>query len=262
MSSGKSGLADLFGWRGDVLRSGDLPPAPYVDPSREAGKAIAGNLRNLPEAAELARRSDAANVSNYAALMEQLIPGYSSISGNISGSIESMSRGEIPADLAAYLGRKNAELGITTGTSGSDFDRNRLARNYGLTSLDLINRSLDSAARWMQTVSAGVPRMDFTRSFVSPELQIQNQWRNEENRWNVNWLGEQLDAQPSNAERAYSKVADYIADFATLALSYGTKSAMGGGGGGDTGGAVQGYENQWYIPMQGNNGTAYTPRGY
>lgn len=262
MSSGKSGIADLMGWRGDVLRSGDLPPAPYVDPSREAGKAISGNLRNLPEAAELARRSDAANASNYAALMEQLIPGYSNIAKNISGSIESMSRGEIPSDLAAYLGRKNAELGITTGTSGSDFDRNRLARNYGLTSLDLINRSLDSASRWMQQVSAGVPRMDFTRSFVSPELQIQNQWRNEENRWNVAWLGAQLDAQPSNEERAFAKIADYVADFATLALSYGTKQMTGGGGAPAGDGAVQGYENQWYIPQQGNAGTYYAPQGY
>lgn len=229
-SSGKSGIATALGLRGDVLRSGDLPPAPYVNPSAEARKAIEGNLRNLPEAAMLGARTQAEQDKILLASLERLIPGWSNISKNIAGNIESLSRGELPQDVQNLIGRQAAEMGISTGTSGSDFNKYRQLRNLGLTSLQATDQALNSAARWMQTVSSGAPKFDFTRSFISPEVQIQNQWQNETNRWNVAWLGAQLDAQPSNSEQAWAQVLDYVADYATTAAGAG----MGGMGGAKT----------------------------
>lgn len=236
-SSGKSGIATLLGFRGDVIR--DAPPAPYVDPSREAGKAIAGNLRNLPEAARLGAETNEQLIAQYLDSLRTLIPNFDQISGNISGNIEALSRGELPQDVQNLIGRKAAEMGVVTGTSGSDFDKYRSLRNLGLTSLQATDQALTSAARWMQTVTSGAPRFDFTRAFISPEVQIQTQMQNEINRWNVAWLETQLKAQPSNAEQAYAQILDYVADFATSAAGVGM-GGVGGGGMGGMGGAAGG----------------------
>lgn len=228
-SSGKSGIATLLGWRGDVIR--DAPPAPYVDPSDEALKAITGNLSNLPDAARLGARTQAEQDKQLLASLERLIPGWSDIAKNITGNIDSLSRGQLPQDVQDQISRKAAEMGISTGTSGSDFDKYRSLRNLGLTSLQATDRALDSATRWMSAVRSGSPQFDFSRMFISPETQIQTQMWNESNRWNVAWLETQLKAQPSNAEQAYSQIADYIADFATSAAGVGMGGVGGGAGG-------------------------------
>lgn len=243
----QSGIATLLGWRGDVLRSGDLPPAPYVDPSAEALKAITGNAANLKDAAALGAATNTELLEQYQTLLRKLIPNWDSISGNVSKNIDAMSRGELPPDVQNMIQRNAAEMGVTTGTSGSDFDKYRSLRNLGLTSLQATDQALNSASRWMAAVTSGAPKYDFTKMFVSPELQIQNQWRNEENRWNVKWLGEQLDAQPSNAEKFGAQVMDYIATWATTAASAysggmgaGNNAPQQGGGGPYGGGSSWG----------------------
>lgn len=232
-SSGKSGLATAFGLRGDVIR--DAPPAPYVDPSQEALKAILGNLRNLPEAAKLGARSQEELDQQYLSMLQRLIPGFGQTNANIGKNIESMSRGELPQDVQNLIQRNAAEMGVSTGTSGSDFDKYRSLRNLGLTSLQATDQALNSAARWMQAVAGGAPKINFTNSFISPEQQIRTQMWNEENRWNVAWLETQLKAQPSNSEQAWAQVLDYVADFATTAAGAGMGSVGGGGGAGGTG---------------------------
>ena len=254
-SSGKSGLATLFGWRGDVIR--DAPPAPYVNVTEEQRKAIEGNKAILPELTQLAEGVNEANADQFIAMMNRLIPGWSNLNNTITGNIASMARGELPQDVQNMIGRQAAEMGISTGTSGSDFDKYRSLRNLGLTSLQATDRALYSASRWMAQLSAGAPRFDFTGMFQSPAMRIQTQMWNEENRWNVAWLETQLKAQPSNAEQAYAQIADYVADYATMAASiYGNKAMQGGGGGGNMG-AIEGYEGQMYVPRQGNAGTYY-----
>ncbi len=263
-SSGKSGIATALGLRGDVIR--DAPPAPYVDPSQESLKAILGNLSNLGKASALGERTQQQLDAQTLASLERLIPGWSNISKNISGNIESMSRGELPQDVQDFIGRKAAEQGIATGTSGSDFDKYRSLRNLGLTSLQATDRALDSASRWMQTVRAGAPRFDFTRMFVSPEAQIQTQMWNESNRWNVAWLETQLKAQPSNSQQAWGQVLDYVADFATSAAGVGMASVGGGGAAaGGAGGSAgmagytggQGFSAAEMNQVYGNYGPGY-----
>lgn len=240
-SSGKSGIATALGLRGDVLRSGDLPPAPYVDPSQEALKAILGNLRNLPEAAKLGARSQEELDQQYLSMLQRLIPGFGQTNANIGKNIESMSRGELPQDVQNLIQRNAAEMGVSTGTSGSDFDKYRSLRNLGLTSLQATDQALNSAARWMQAVAGGAPKINFTNSFISPEQQIRTQMWNEENRFNVKWLGEQLDAQPSNSEQAWAQVLDTVADYSLMAASiYGNKAMGGGAGAGAAGGGGAG----------------------
>lgn len=241
-SSGRSGIATALGLRGDVIR--DAPPAPNVNPAEEALKAILGNLRNLPDAAKLGAGAQEALDKQLLASLERLMPGWSNLSQQITGNIASQARGELPQDVQNMIQRNAAEMGVTTGTSGSDFDKYRSLRNLGLTSLQVTDQALNSAARWMQATTAGAPKFDFTRAFISPETQIQTQMWNEENRWNVAWLEKQLKAQPSNSEQAWAQVLDYVADFATSMIGVGTagigKGGSGMGGGGGTGGGMDG----------------------
>lgn len=259
-SSGKSGIATALGLRGDVIR--DAPPPPRVDPTAEALKAILGNLSNLPDAARLGERTNTELTEQHLNVLRQLIPNWDQISGNVSKNIESLSRGELPQDVQDLITRKAAEQGIATGTSGSDFNKYRGLRNLGLTSLQATDRALDSASRWMQAVQAGAPRFDFSRMFVSPELQVQTEMQNEVNRWNVAWLETQLKAQPSNSEQAWAQVLDYVADYATMAASiYGQKAMGGGGAGAGSGmGGYTGGQGFSASEMQGVYANAYGNR--
>lgn len=226
----------------------DAPPAPYVDVTTEQRKALEGNLKNLGDLSALGGRTQAALDEETIAMLRRFIPNWDEIAGNIGDTLASESRGEVPQDVQDFLSRKSAELGISAGTAGSQFDKYRTARNLGLTSLQLADKAIDSTSRWMAAVKSGAPRFDFTSMFQTPAQRIQTGMWNEQNRWNVAWLETQLKAQPSNAEQAYAQIADYVADYATMAASvYGNK-AMGGGGaaaGGGGGAGMYGGGSSW-----------------
>lgn len=234
-----SGLATGFGLRGDNPKA---PIYKKVDVGAEAQRALDANLSMLPDAAKLGAQTQEALTSQLITTLNQLIPNWSQISGNVSKNIESLSRGELPQDVQNLIGRQAAEMGITTGTSGSDFDKYRSLRNLGLTSLQATDQALNSAARWMQTVMSGAPKFDFTRSFISPELQVQSTFRNNENQYKADWLTNQIDALPSNWERAGAQALDYVATVATQALGMGM-GGMGGGGAGQTSQPAQPYNS-------------------
>jgi hypothetical protein len=226
MSSGKSGIATLLGLRGDKPKVPDFDP---IDPSDEQRQTIAGNLANLPGAANLARQSNDASAANYLAFMEKVMPGFGQNNSKIMENIRAMLSGQLPSDVENYIGRKAAEKGIVRGTGGSQFDQYGALRDLGLTSLEVTDRGLDAATRWLSASRA--PMMDHTAMFISPMQRINvTQW-NKTMQWQRDWLNNQIKALPSNEEMAYAQMLDYVADFATMAAGVGVGSIGGGGGG-------------------------------
>lgn len=191
---------------------------------------IAGNLKNLPEAERLAGKTNEATARQFLAMMERIMPGFGEISKTITGNIKSQVSGELPADVERLIGREAAEKGIVRGTGGSQFENYGALRDLGLTSLELTDRGLNSAQRWMATVSSGAPTFNVTSMFISPAQRIATEQWNEVNRYNAQFLRNQISMLPSNAEMAGAQILDYVATWATTAASMGTSSMMGGGG--------------------------------
>jgi hypothetical protein len=58
-----------------------------------------------------------------------------------AGNLGSALKGELPDDVKQMLAQRAAELGISSGTSGSEFNNFRSLRDLGLTSLDRMDKA-------------------------------------------------------------------------------------------------------------------------
>lgn len=240
-SSGKSGIATLLGFRGESPNSLKVPPAPYVDTTDAQKDAVLGNLANFPDIAKLGSETNEEMAKQYLALLQML--GLKGLYDQNTSNLESMSRGELPKDVEDYLARKAAEEGVVAGTSGSggeksEFDKYRKLRHLGLESLALTQRALGSSAQWL--AQAGNRQFNFTSMFQTPAMRIATEQWNEVNRFNAQFMRNQIKMLPSNEDMFYAQVLDYVADWATIMSGYGTATMMGGaaGGGGGGGGAT------------------------
>lgn len=240
----QSGIATLLGLRGDKPEAPDFVP---VDVTEEQKKAILGNISNLPGIADLGAATNKETAAQYLTMLEDL--GLKGLYDQNTKNLESMSRGELPQDVEDAIARRSAEAGVTSGTSGSEFNKFGKLRNLGLTSLDLTQKALGSSAQWL--AQAGNRQFNFASMFVSPAQAIATEQWNTSMKWNVDWLKNQLKALPSNEEMAYAQMLDYVATISTSALGAGMGS-MGGGGG--AGGGTQNAGNISGSPYAGQYG--------
>lgn len=228
-------LGSAYGSKSELY--GKRPDVPdQIDYEKALSESVATNKRLLPDLAELAKLS----TEEFANVLEKAMPGYKNLRDSGTSQIASMVRGEIPADVENLLERQAAERGISLGYAGSQFGTNQLVRNLGLTSLDLVQRGLDSASRWIS--QAQNVTFDFSKSFLSKEDAI----RKTEFNWNRDWLSAQVKAAPDPAVRGafdsemaflgmvlsvYGGGAGYTGQYRNT--GYGTSGGGGGGGGAD-----------------------------
>ncbi len=217
---------------GEMLFGADKPVAPEFRPvnyTDEQLKAAQGNLANLGKITQLGSETNLALAKQHLAMLDA--QGLGDIYRQGTANLESQLRGELPKDVEDYIARKAAESGVTSGTSGSEFNKYGKLRNLGLTSLDLTQKALSSAGQWL--ANASIPQFNFTSMFQTPQQRVETAKWNESMRWNQQWLENQLEAMPGKHQRAYKMIFDYIATFATTAAGAG----MGGIGGGAGAGA-------------------------
>lgn len=174
------------------------------------------------------------------ARMKQLIPDLDTINAGVSGNIASMVSGQIPSDVAAQVARSGAAKAFAGGFGGSQRAGGLVARDLGLTSLQLTQQGLDSASRWLSTARStmNAPQMDVTSMFITPQQQLQNQWRNETARMNLAWTKAQIDAQHDWRTQLGNSIQQTDAMITQTALSMvgGMAGGMLGGAGGMLGG--------------------------
>lgn len=219
---------------GELIRGDMKPKVPKwfnVDTTTEQGAAIAGNLLNFDDAAKLGAKTQEELLRQLMTSLEKLMPGYGALNQQIMGNIASEARGEVPVDVQNFIQRQAAERGITTGTSGSDFDKYRATRNLGLASLELTDRAIESASRWMATTTSRLPTSDFTQMFITPQQRIATTFQNRVMKFNRDWMENQIDAQPDAWQRALANLFDNIEEIGQSALGSWAGGAMGGGGG-------------------------------
>jgi len=177
------------------------PPAPKVNAGQEAGKAIAANIENLPQAQTLAEQ---VNLFNRQQLMDQLkefAPFASETTKAQSKNLMEMAQGPLPKDVISQIFRSGAAKSMAGGTAGSQFAGNLTARDLGLNSLQMMNQSFANNNMYLSGIRQNMmaPSFDVSSMFLSPAQQIQSQMWNETNRFNRDYLASQLRAAQSAA---------------------------------------------------------------
>src|SRR5687767_4812315 len=132
-------IGDQFGSENALYgRRPDVPEFP--DFGEAVGKALESNLFNLPRIEELATKS----TELYRSLLDVSTPGATGLIDKGTANIASMVSGEIPEDVQRQLANLNAEHATAGGYGGSLFSGARKARDFGLTSLSIMNQGLSA----------------------------------------------------------------------------------------------------------------------
>lgn len=246
----------------------DVPRAPFVDPQSAQQTAISGNYSALPELERLGRGVDKYNLSQRLQMLSQGIPGFTDIREAGSDALLSQLRGEIPQDVGDELQRNANARAFAGGYGGSGMAGNLTARDFGRTSMDLINRGQAVAPGWLGTLGSLLPEQFNVQSgFLSPSEQINaGQW-NETMRYNRDWLQNKLDSLPDPETAAIAESVGGLTDMvAAAALAWaggGIGGAIGGAGGGMIGSQLGGMFGGGGTPQSSDIGaiigSAWTP---
>lgn len=171
-----------------------LPPWHGLDFGVEQGRAVRNNLAIAPEASKLANLTEEQLLS----MLRTAIPGFDNIRSTASGNIESMLEGKIPQDVQDAITNSGAGRNLGLGTAGSGFGRDLVARDLGLTSLNLTEKGLSSAESWLSSTERMLsPAMaTYTGMFVTPGQQASFDANERDKQFEHDWLGAQIAAMP------------------------------------------------------------------
>jgi hypothetical protein len=215
-----------------------VPRLPSITLPQQQGQAIAANTASLPASETMASGANLFNEQQIQSMLKLEFPNMASATGNISSNIASETAGQLPADVSQAVWDSGAAKALGLGVGGSGAGADLVAKDLGLTSLQLTEQGLSDAEGWMKTsASLFEPSMVTAQSmFISPEQQYQATNQQNEQQWNVKWLGNQIAAQGNPLMGALGgllgSAGDAAASFFTGGLASGALG--GGGGGGDT----------------------------
>lgn len=225
------GLSTALGWHGENPKKLDLID---INPSQVQSQTIAGNLAAAPKAFELADIANTFSADQLNKMLEKMLPGYAGLRDKGTENIAAFLRGEIPKDVERLIEQRAAEKGVRVGTSGSEFQKFDTLRNLGLTSLDITQRGLDSASRWI-AAAPKAPQFDFTSMFFTPQQRLSFEFAQEQANLPIRSFNNWVESLPSNMERGLATAMDYSINVGTSfgeswlgAMSPG--GMMGGGG--------------------------------
>lgn len=248
-------LSSIFGSKPSV------PTLPSLNLPAEQQKALAANIAAIPGAEEIAGKVDLFNQQQIDQMLENVIPNYKAITGNIGQNIEALTAGQIPTDVSQEVQRSDAARAIGGGFAGSEAQRNLTARDLGLTSLDLTSRGLASAESWMRTAaSIYEPGMfNVASMFISPAQQAQFDVSEREAQFQRQWMQSQINAMPDPTVRGLYDTTMTIIGEALSAYGGGagySSSNVAGGKGSSTDFSGGRYTN--FFGGGGNTGGGYT----
>lgn len=186
------------GWDAEDVYGTRVHVPDYPELEEAQRQAVKANRDILPEAQKLVSETNTFNHAELQRLIRLSIPDLDEINKNISGNIASMTRGELPTDVANLISRKAAEGAVAGGYGGSGMHRNMEARDLGLTSLQMTQQGLSSAERWLATVrNTQAPMMDVTSMFISP----MQKFAANEAKWQRDLYAETMKAAPNPTSR-------------------------------------------------------------
>lgn len=252
------GIATAAGWRGDS--SYKIPDAPNIDLLDLAKKTAEGNLDVLPSAEALSSAANAANQKQILNMYRSVFPNFDALMAQTSKNLESGLKGELTPEEVQQTQYNSAQGALAGGYAGGTGHSALEARNLGLSSRSLIDKTLKSVESWTATIGQMMMPgyMNVQSSFVSLPQAIAQANTNAENQWKVQMMKNIEAAKPSNLEAGGAMALDAVDQLAASAASYGIGSAMGGGGMGGGGGGGGNAAND-AIQRPRMSGASYVP---
>lgn len=240
----------IFGSSEDLYgRKPTIPAYPTGQASIAAG--IKGNQSNLGAATDLAAGVNKANEDQILGMFRKLYPNYDVSAGNISRVLADETAGKVPQDVVDQLTNQNAAWGVDSGTSGSGQSDLRLARNYGLTGMQIADKGRMGQEAYTKSLRESVmPHFfDVSQSLETPQQALsvgENEYQNQ-------LLREGVAAAPDPAKRGQfdstmqllGEVLSIYGGGAGYTGTYQQKSPGGGGGGGSDFGMGWDYNNDY-----------------
>lgn len=235
---GTAGAGSIISTLGNLLKKkAKVPEFKEVNAGQEAANAIRANTSNLQGAQELASRTNEFSQEELLKAIRSVVPNFDSLAGKVSQQIESQVSGKLPQEEINRIFRQTASSNVAGGTAGSGFGYNLTNRDIGRSVVDQIQIGIGNANQWLANTRQNLtaPQFDVTSMFITPAQQIAVTTQNNANRFNVDWLTNQVNA--ANATRTI--VGNGINQFGASLGSMGSLGGiMGGGatgGGGGTG---------------------------
>lgn len=188
-----------------------IPELPEIDVQDAQNQAITGNIQSLPKLTGLAKKVNSFLSEEVAKAAERIMPGYSKLMATGTGNIQSALEGNLPEGVEANLKRYGAEMGVGSGTGGSEFNRFGTVSLLGRESLNYSLNALNTADRWLSQARSATPLFNFQSMFVSPAQQIAVDQYNQQTQFQHQWMKNQLDAAPEGWEAAVQGLLDWIA---------------------------------------------------
>lgn len=263
------GIGAAMGVIGGLMKKGaKVPKYKKVDQAKEQEASISSNLASFDKSKQLAAQTSAADQDILMANLEKAMPGYGKLIGGAGSAIGSMIRGELPMADQGMIMRRAAEGGMAGGMGGSQAGRNLVARDLGLSQMQMTQSGLGALNPFLSTVrsTAVANPMSVGASYVNPA------------QWTQNAIGENRYAHKNAIAMAKAKAANSFGNKLGGALQ-GVGGMMaggmfgGGGGGGGIGGmigsmfggtgspaTVAGPANQTMHRFSGGGGAAYGTR--
>src|SRR6185295_7348973 len=206
-----------------------VPKFKPIDTTTEQQKAVAGNISNFADLSKLGGQVNAFNQQQLDSMLETAVPGYHKMVSSIGGKINSFLSGELPQDVSDNIGRSAAYRSLTGGFGGSGMAKNLVARDLGLSSLDLISKGIDAGTRWIATARENTvaPRFDVSTMFVTPAQRMAAAEFNTTGKFQRDWMQNQLDSQYSFGTKLSNGLSDLGQGITGLATSV-AGSAAGG----------------------------------
>lgn len=161
-------------------------------------QATQNNLAALPGAEAQTGAANAFSIAQLNQMFASATPGIAGINTQIGKNLSSEVAGEVPADVAAAIGRSGAASALGLGVAGTTMQGDMTARQLGLTSLNLEQAGTTSAENWEKgAASIYEPQMtNVTSMFVNPMQEYQAANQQEEEQWSAQMLQNQMSAAP------------------------------------------------------------------
>lgn len=216
-----------------------VPDWQDVDAGKIQRDTVTDNAASFEGAKKLATDYNTFMQDQVAAALKKAVPEFDTLQGQMAKNISAKLKGELPPDVVNNaLRTANARAragGFASGVPGS--------AGFNLGTRDVLRTSLqqeaEGEAAWSPFVSTvaslkRAPMFDFSSVFMSAQDRVNVAMRNQENRWNVANLKNQMEAQPEPWMKAFAGLGDTAATGAGYWAAtnlFRNKSPFGGGGG-------------------------------
>jgi hypothetical protein len=241
-----------------------VPQFQRVNTEKEQEAAIKQNIASLQSGTELATKTTAAEQTLLESQLRRAIPGYDQLIAQAGKTIGSRLRGEVDQDVQSQLQRAVAGRAVGGGFKESEGIRtNLLARDFGLTAMQIQNQGLAQAQNFIQqqrTMGMAQP-FSVSSMFITPTQRINLSLQENQFQYQRDMAAAQVAAQPDPMMAA---IGGSLSNIGGMAFGSGMGGMMGGGGGGGQGGGGGG---GFTINMGGGGygvgggGGGYYPQG-